>query len=84
MVSAAASDGESIVVLSGILSSSTNGEAVNRIDVIFFRHSSSFCFDGIDSEATLPTAIVRQRRDQQRLAGALHGSVHDRQRHMSL
>ncbi len=58
MVRAAASDGESIVVLSGMLSSSTNEDAANRIDVIFLRHSSSFSLDGIDSDETLPTAIV--------------------------
>ena len=58
LVRAAANDGESMVVLSGMLSSSTNGDAANNMDVIFLRHSSSFSFDGIDSYDTLPTAMV--------------------------
>ena len=47
-----------MVVLSGMLSSKTNDADVIKIDVIFFRHSSSFCLAGIDSEDTLPTAIL--------------------------
>ena len=59
-----------------------NGEAASRIDVIFFRHSSSLSLrrDRIGCHAAYGDGS--QRCDQQRLAGPLDRSVDNRQGHM--